>query len=148
MKRRPAPLDGVQANELFKGFTTQMIHSLPAAWDQLFVTFRAMGDYVELSAQVITVLGGAVEWTPPEPALDFFVRLREAMYKPGEGVWASVRYHLVHPSEYTVNYNWHDEPDWDHVPPPEYFEQELEKYPRDEDELPEWFSRRLDEATA
>ncbi len=144
MALRRAPLTGVQANELLKGFTTRMIHSLPAEWDQLFVEFRAMGSYTELRAHVLTVLGGTVEWTLPDSELAFLRDLRDAMYKPGEGTWNSVRYHLVHPGEYSVEYNWREEPDWVHPPPAEYFEQELEDRPRDEDELPEWFEQRLD----
>lgn len=144
MTFRKAPLNGVQANELFKGFTTQMIHSLPPAWDQLFLNFRAMGEYVELTAQVITVSGGSMDWTPPDSVPRFLTKLRGAMYNWDQGaVWTSLRYHLVHPDRYAVDYNWDDEPDWDHVPPAEFFDQELEIHPRDEDELPEWFERRL-----
>src|SRR3954454_1627470 len=92
------PLNGPQINELFKGFTTRMIHSLPAAWDQLFITFRAAGDFVEMPAHIITVLGGALEWNPPAGTAAFFAELREGMYKPGEGTWFTARYHLIHPS--------------------------------------------------
>jgi hypothetical protein len=140
------PLNPEQANELWKGFTTQMIHSLPPAWDQLFLSFRAMGSYVELTAQIITVAGGSMNWAPPDSVLPFLMKMRDGMYDFDKGTaWISLRYHLVHPSRYTVEYNWGDrEPDWNHVPPPEFFEQELEMYPRDEDELPEWFERRLD----
>ncbi|MEU3274217.1 hypothetical protein ABZ639_25535 [Saccharomonospora sp. NPDC006951] len=142
------PLDGAGANELMKGFTTRMIHSLPSAWDQLFIDFRSVGTYVELSGRLITVLGGAIEWTPPGDEAVFLMKLRDAMYRPYEGVWTSLRYHLVHPGRYSVEYDWKNEPDWDHTPPPRFFAQEFDMYPRNEDDLPEWFERRLDEADA
>ena len=150
MAFRKAPLNGIQANELFKGFTTQMIHSLPPAWDQLFLNFRAMGSYVELTAQIITVHGSSMDWTPPESVLPFLTKMRDSMYDWDQrAVWLSLRYHLVHPSKYSIEYNWGDrEPDWDHVPPAEFFDEELELYPRDEDRLPEWWERRLDDVDA
>jgi hypothetical protein len=139
------PLNPYQVNELLKDFTTRMIHSLPPPWHQLFIDFRAMGSYVELDAQIITVTGGAVAWEPG--ALEFFLELRQDMFKRGEGTWFSLKYHLVHPSRFEVRYNWRQEPDWTHVPPPECFRQESEKFPRDEETVPEWLGRRLAEST-
>ncbi len=137
------PLSGIQANELFKDFTTRMIHSLPPEWDQLFIDFRSVGEYVEMPARVITVLGGAIQWEPPGDTAPFLVKLRDAMYKPDEGVWTSLRYHLVHPDRYSIQYNWDREPDWDHVPPARFFEQELDRYPRSDEFMPDWLVDRL-----
>lgn len=141
------PLNPQQVNELFQSFTTRMIHSLPPPWDQLFIDFRAMGDYSELDAQIISVTGGAVSWQAPG-AQEFFVDLRQDMYKRRRGTWFSLKYHLVHPSRYTVEYNWEQEPDWAHVPPPEFFGKELEKFPREEEHMPEWLTRRVAESAA
>lgn len=135
------PLNTEQAHELLKGFTTWMIHSVPADWDQLFLTFRSVGGYVELPAQVVTVLGGAVDWTPPSGAVEFFVDLRDCMARPGEGAWTSLRYHLVHPGRYNAEYDWNGEPDWDHAPAREFFAAEAEKYPRET--IPDWLRQHL-----
>ncbi|MBN6035677.1 hypothetical protein [Amycolatopsis sp. 195334CR] len=124
------PLNAAQANQLLKEFTTWMVHSAPADWEQLFLTYRSVGDYVELTGQVITVVGSARSWTPPDGAVGFFADLRDGMAKPGEGAWTTLRYHLAHPGGYSAEYDWDGEPDWDHVPPAEFFRQERERYPR------------------
>jgi hypothetical protein len=118
-----------------------MIHSLPAEWDQLFITVRSVGGYLELPAQILTVLGGYVDWTPPPGTDEFFVSLRDAMARPGSGAWTSLRYHLVHPGQYGAEYDWDGEPDWDHVPPREFFVAEAAKYPREP--VPEWLRQRI-----
>ncbi|MBE1495534.1 hypothetical protein H4696_002634 [Amycolatopsis lexingtonensis] len=135
------PLTTAQAHEVLKDFTTWMIHSVPADWDQLFLTFRSVGGYVELRASIITVLGGGLEWTPPPGVAEFFAGLRDDMARPGEGTWTSLRYHLVHPGRYDAEYDWDGEPDWDHVPSREHFAAEAGRYPRET--VPGWLRQRL-----
>lgn len=135
------PLNAAQANQLVKEFTARVVNSAPAGWDQLFLTFRAVGDYVELTGRVVTALGAAGPWTPPDGAAAFFADLRDSMAKPDEGAWTTVRYHVVHPGGYSAEYDWDGEPDWDHVPPAEFFRQEMERYPRT-GERAEWLLAR------
>ncbi|MFD5090623.1 hypothetical protein ACFWMR_08485 [Amycolatopsis thailandensis] len=135
------PTSAAQANQLFKEFTTWMVHSVPSDYEQLFLVFRSVGDYVEISANVLTVMGTSTPWTPPSGVADFFVDLRDSMAQPGEGAWTSVRYHMVHPGGYSTEYDWDGEPAWDHVPPARFFAQELERYPRT-GERAEWLQRR------
>ncbi|GAA2816959.1 hypothetical protein [Saccharopolyspora taberi] len=134
------PLNPAQIDELLEGVTTQLIHTLPANWEQLFITFRSVGSYVEMPVQLINLMGQVQPWQPPDEVLGAFAGLRHGMYREGEGTWFSARYHLVHFAKVGVEYNWTDEPDWDHTPPAEFFREELETYPRDE--VPEWLRLR------
>lgn len=132
------PLNPHQVDLLFRDFTARTIESLPEQWDQLFLDFRAMGDFVELDGQVITRLGGAVAWQEQPGAVDFLVDLRANMYERGRGVWFSLKYHLIHPGRFEVRYGWQHEPDWTHRPPPEFFRRELERFPREDEHVPDW----------
>jgi hypothetical protein len=151
LKRRPAaptsplrrPLTMVESGNVMKDFTTWMVHSLPADWEQLFLTFRSVGTYTEVRGDVLTVLGASARWTPPAGAADYLLELKSAMYKMNEEAWTSLRYHLVRPLRFTVDYDWDHEPDWDHVPPAASFAEEIEEYPRDGANLPQWLRQRL-----
>lgn len=135
------PLTAEQAHERLKVLTTRLIHAMPPEWDQLFVDVRSVGGFVELPARLITVLGGAVDWTLPDGVAEFFVNLKADMARPGSGAWTSVRYRLTHPSRYSAEYDWDGEPDWDHVPAREFFVAEAEQFPREP--VPDWLDRRV-----
>jgi hypothetical protein len=135
------PLNMVMVGELLDGFRDHLLHRAPAEWQQLFIDFRSVGSYVETRAQVITVLGQAFAWEPPQ-ADGFFAGLRRGMYKAGEGTWTSVKFHLVVSGKYHAEYEWYREPDWDHVPDQRFFREELELYPRDEATVPDWLRTR------
>lgn len=144
MARPPrVPLNPAQIDGLVQGFTTRMIHSLPADWQQLFITFRCVGDYVEMPVRIITIFGQAREWEPPTDTTEFFLRLRRGMYRKGEGTWSSAKYHLAHLSKVGIDYNWKEEPDWDMLPPATSFQRELELLPRDADHIPNWLAEKL-----
>jgi hypothetical protein len=125
-------------NSLLGSVTTLLIHRLPGDWSQVFLDFRALGTSVETPVSVLNIFGQSVDWRLPDDALPFFLELRAGMYREGQGTWFSARYHLAHPSTYSIEYNWTDEPTWTHRPPAEQFQRELELFPRAESEVPDW----------
>jgi len=139
------PFGPVEEHEALLDFTTSMVQTLPTEWEQLFITFRSVGGYVEIPAQIVTVFGGSGHLRLPDSAVEFFLDQKRNMHKPGKAAWTSLRYHLIrHSSRYTAEYDWDNEPDWDNVPPAELFARELELFPRDEDRVAAWLRRRLE----
>lgn len=122
--------------------TSLLIHSLPGDWNQLFFDFRAMGRYVETPVTVLNIFGQSVDWTLPDEALPFFLELRAGMYREGQGTWTSVKYHLAHPNVYSIEYDWDEEPEWTHRPPERFFLEELEMFPRTEENIAGWLRER------
>ncbi|PRY43690.1 TNT domain-containing protein [Umezawaea tangerina] len=125
-------------NALLGSVTTLLIHRLPGDWSQLFLDFRALGSTVEAPVSVLNIYGQSVEWKLPDEALPFFLELRAGMYREGMGTWFSARFHLAHPNVYSVEYNRTEEPRWTHRPAEKYFQEELERFPRAEAEIPDW----------
>jgi hypothetical protein len=115
---------------------------MPGDWSQLFLDFRSIGRYVEHPSSVLTVFGRSVTWTLPDEALPILLDLREGMYREGQGTWFSVKGHLAHPNVYSVEYNWHDEPRWTRRPPERFFAEELQTFPRTDEETPGWLRER------
>ncbi|GAB2713650.1 tetratricopeptide repeat protein [Nocardia thraciensis] len=137
------PLNVQLVGMVFDSYRDHLLHRLPIDWQQLFVEFRSVGEYVETRANIITVYGQSIEWQPPQ-AVSFFSELRRDMYTPWEGTWTAIKFHLVVNGKYNAEYDWDNEPDWDHRPDPDHFRQEMQMFPRSEQHIPDWLRARLD----
>ncbi|WP_280455319.1 tetratricopeptide repeat protein [Nocardia brasiliensis] len=135
------PLNMQLVAQVLDSYRDHLLHRLPSDWQQLFIDFRSVGEYVETRAQVLTVLGQAIEWQAPQ-AQTFFSELRRDMYRPWQGTWTSVRFHLVVNGKYHAEYDWEHEPDWDHRPDARAYQQELQMFPRSAEHVPGWLDAR------
>ena len=64
------------------------------------------------------------------------------MYRDGRGTWFNATYRLDHPSSYNLDYD-RDEPEWRQPPPPQAYADDLQTFPRTDDNIPEWLLRRV-----
>ncbi|MGW1677988.1 hypothetical protein [Saccharopolyspora sp. NPDC002376] len=64
------------------------------------------------------------------------------MYSEGRGTWFSMRFIIDPPHNFQVQYNYRNLPDWGEAPAAD-FKLDLERYPRSEDDIPEWFREEL-----
>ncbi len=135
------PLNMQLVAMVLDSYRDHLLHRLPSDWQQLFIDFRSVGEYVETRAQVLTVLGQSIEWEAPQ-SVTFFSELRRDMYTPWQGTWTSVRFHLVVNGKYNAEYDWDHEPDWDHRPDARAFQQELHMFPRSAEHVPAWLDAR------
>lgn len=140
------PLNSGQVTELLRDLSTQLIHELPADWNQLFITYRSVGTYAELDSQLLTVLGQSRPWTPPAGTSQFFADLRRDMHTNGGEIWTSAKYHLPDTCRFDIAYDWDAEPDWEVAPPARFFQEEVDMFPRQEQNIPQWIRRRLPES--
>lgn len=72
-------------------------------------------------------------------------RLRAASYREGAGTWFSAQIVVTAESSATANYNYDDEPEWDSPLDPVDYVKDQEKFPRDEDNQPDWLKQKLTE---
>ncbi|WP_158844596.1 TNT domain-containing protein [Saccharothrix deserti] len=135
-------LDVEDQNAILGSVTTLLVQRLPGDWEQLFVDFRMMGRYLETQVSGLTMFGASFDWELPPEALPFFVQLRDGMARPGRGTWFSMKFHLVHPDTYSAEFDRDNEPDWTQPPARQYYAEELETYPRDDDVIPAWLRER------
>ena len=71
-------------------------------------------------------------------------RLRMAMYQPGNGTWFSMRMTVELPARVTADFEYEDEPDFGDAPLPESsLTDELARYPRDPEHVPDWLRGRI-----
>ncbi|MBW4716081.1 TNT domain-containing protein [Saccharothrix obliqua] len=135
-----------EQNAILGSVTTLLVQRLRGDWEQLFIDFRVVGDHVETDVSGVTMFGGPFRWELPVAAMPFFTQLREGMARPGRGTWVSLRFHLVHPDTYSVEFNHDQEPDWTSPPTAEDRADELARYPRDSP--PDWLAARAPELIA
>jgi hypothetical protein len=141
-------LTAEEQNAILGSVTTLLVHRLPGDWEELLLDLRVMGGHVESAVSVLTVFGRSIDWDLPDEALPFFAQLRAGMYEPERGTWFSARYHLVHPSRYSIAYERNAEPDWTCRPAQRSHLEELGLFPRTGDAIPEWLRERAGLATS
>ena len=86
-----------------------------------------------------------------EPRLfELLQRLREADYDPDDdGAWFSLRLYVPPAGgagEWWLAVNHFREPSWQVPPPDEKYREDLERYPREYSELPDWLSAKAPDA--
>lgn len=133
-------LTPAEQNELLEEITLVLVHTLPAAYEECVVVHRALGSHSETLGQVRKVSGPGFPslWTPPPAVGELFDRLRSGMYAEGLGTWFSAKFRLTYPFTYSVEYDRDNEPRWAEPPPEAAYAEELERYPRAPEHVPDW----------
>ncbi|MFD0902530.1 hypothetical protein [Actinomadura sediminis] len=139
------PLNPMEQNELLQKITLLLTHSLPPGWGECQVEHRSAGSHHETVGVLRRVTGPGL----PTPYDDFpdelgrlFEQLREGMYAPGLGTWFTALFKLTFPFTYEVRYDREGPPRWQTPPPAAALEDELRRFPRDPEHVPEWLAGR------
>lgn len=115
-----------------------LLHVLPPGWDYAQVKHSALGDYAETAAIVQVVAGPIVPWEPPAQIGELFGELRAASAAPGTGTWLTGVVEINHPESYQFRFNATKQPEFRGDPPETASADELRRFPRDEDKIPDW----------
>ncbi|WP_343063692.1 TNT domain-containing protein [Haloechinothrix aidingensis] len=107
--------------------------------------FRQVGDYAEL--EVREAVGDVSYCLAAPPRLgNWFDRLRAAMYEPEKGTWFQATFSLTADDRFDLHYDstsrptWRCDPERACLPDATPFAAELERYPRDRDQVPPWLA--------
>lgn len=74
--------------------------------------------------------------------------LRSATYREGAGTWFSAKVSVTAQGAVSAEYNYDDEPEWDAPVDAVAYLTDLERFPRDEANQPEWLKAKLAEGRA
>ncbi|WP_198319365.1 hypothetical protein [Actinopolyspora erythraea] len=143
---RPTAISPEEQEQIARRIGVLLLQEAPEDWQQITVEYRATGEYHDLLAEVTSQDGASRPWEPPEELNGIFGHLREGMYRPDVGTWLSALYTVERPSSYRIDINFDEEPQWPQPLPAEAYVEELNRYPRSEDNIPEWMSARLGRA--
>ncbi|MFI6346050.1 hypothetical protein [Streptomyces sp. NPDC050560] len=130
-------------HELLEQVTALVVDTLPPSWLEAVIVYRHVGRANDASVSVKDAGGSEQMWEPPVETWGLFQRLRDGMYREGEGTWFSVRYLVRASGRFEVDYDWTNRPDFADFPPADQFAAEQERFPREEAHMPDWFRQQL-----
>lgn len=116
-------------------------------WVRVDLAARLVADAAEADVHESLGDGSTSPAAVAEPELFGLLReLREAMYDPDDdGAWFSLRLYAVPGDGRWLAVNHFGEPAWRVPPPDEKYREDLERYPREYSELPDWLSAKVEQ---
>ncbi|MDR7302597.1 glycohydrolase toxin TNT-related protein [Haloactinomyces albus] len=141
---RPTAISPEEQEQIARKIGVLLLQGAPEDWQQITVEYRATGDYHDLLGETARQDGSTETWEPPEDLLGIFEHLREGMYRPDVGTWISALYIVERPSSYRIDINFDEEPQWQQPLPRAAYVDELHRYPRSEENVPDWMRAKLD----
>ncbi len=113
---------------------------------------RISGNWTSISFNVAALSGITSASTRPEPfemiklppgLMDTITELREAMVDSIRGAWFTMTAHIPRRGEPEFSYDWISKPNWgfDEDVATGCYLDDLRKYPRSPEYIPEWFPR-------
>ncbi|GAA3043064.1 TNT domain-containing protein [Actinokineospora globicatena] len=129
--------------ELIQRIGIALLEAAPPGWRRLDLVAAVTSSVQEYGLVVHLADGSAAAQEPPAEVADAFLGLREVTYIPETGAWFTARFVMNPPTEYHVFFNYQQEPRWEPPVPTEVYARDLERFPREADQVPNWLRRRL-----
>ncbi|WP_016895937.1 immunity protein YezG family protein [Mycobacteroides abscessus] len=115
----------------------------PAGWRVATVEYRKAGSVAESKVAVTTDDGQTDIVKSPIDMIRAFKDLREIMASQGNGAWLSVTLTAQPDGKCSFDYNYTELPNWTVQPTDETYIEDLAKYPRPADQIPDWYPRAI-----
>lgn len=120
----------------------------PDGWTVGHVTYRCAGKTAEYQALATMPDGRKVGFGRiPRSLSEAFRALRDSMYQPGKGAWYTAIATLYRDGRFSLDLDYDHEPQWFTPTHPGHYVEDLEQYPRSEENIPPWLRDRLTEAS-
>ncbi|WP_406688717.1 glycohydrolase toxin TNT-related protein [Saccharopolyspora sp. ID03-671] len=145
---RPTAISPEEQEQIARKIGVLLLQGAPEDWQEITVEYRATGEYTDLLGELTAQDGSSRPVEPPAELREIFERLREGMYRPDVGTWLSALYVVERPSSYRIDINFDTEPQWQRPLPRAAYVDELRRYPRSEDNIPDWMQERVDGTSA
>ncbi|MER5393023.1 glycohydrolase toxin TNT-related protein [Saccharopolyspora sp. NPDC002686] len=141
---RPTAISPEEQEQIARKIGVLLLQGAPEDWQEITVEYRATGEYHDLLGEVTAQDGSSRSLEPPVELREIFESLREGMYRPDVGTWLSALYVVERPSSYRIDINFDTEPGWQRPLPRAAYVDELRRYPRAEENIPDWMRDRID----
>lgn len=141
----PGPMEQMQHVEELAG---AMVGAAPEGWKQLTYVASRVGAH----AHDLLVFRAADETVYRLPVPDGVYapveKLKQGHYGPDKdaGTWLSMTVSVHDTMKFNADYNYDSLPDPELGTSPLAYRQEMERFPRTEEHIPEWMKRKLEEA--
>ncbi|PWV48552.1 hypothetical protein [Nocardiopsis sp. L17-MgMaSL7] len=149
MTRHPiGNMDAIQQQEILKEIGGLILGDHPEKGEHLVYEMMKVAGYGSARLTAEYENGESERISPPAAVIGMANRLRAGMYQEGKGTWFSMKYVITRPSSYTVEFNYDDRPTYQFAPEPDLYVEDLKRFPRDPENIPEWLQEELRKAEA
>ncbi len=134
----------VDPASLYKRIGEALVTVAPSGWRELHTVFRQAGRTAEDQSYALMQDGSKV-WLRgvPKESPKAFRALRQLFYQQGKGAWFTA-YCTVHADgRLEFDFDYEEEPEWNLDIVPASFIEDLEMFPRDEAQQPEWLRDKV-----
>ncbi|MGW4351633.1 hypothetical protein ACWELJ_06025 [Nocardia sp. NPDC004582] len=136
-------VEPLEHSEAFGAIGRAIAEDAPDGWQQLRLDYRATIQIEAARMQAVDAAGLVSHIEVPDAAMDCLTELRSAMYQPGTGTWFTARFVLDLAGEYSVEFDYENEPDFIPQLTAGAYALDQEYFPRDADHTPDWLSAKL-----
>ena len=142
MPRTPT-LGPVEQKEHLDRIALGLLRILPPGRQELVVRFDRIGRAAGHATRLTKSDGTHELWELPRKTLRAFDDLRTGMRVDGLGTWFVCRFRMVPSGQWDVQYSRSRQPKTNKPPTPEDFALEQQRFPRSENEMPDWYRAGL-----
>jgi hypothetical protein len=137
------PMTAEDQSQLADEMTALLVEKLPPGYSSFDLDYYAVGNYWDMFHTLLDIYHQKVDWTPPDQLIQMLGKLREGMYRPGQGTWFGANLRFDYISRLTLDFNWSKEPRWERAAPPQSaYREELELFPREPGTVPLWLEQK------
>jgi len=134
----------IEQQEILQEVGADLLGDAPEGWVRLEYEYFSVDSYSAASLRAEYSDGRSEMVRCPISVLDNPDKLRAGMYQEDKGTWFSIKYTIVRPSKYSVDFNYDEYPDFTFRPAPEGFVDDLEIVPRSEEFIPDWLREQIE----
>ncbi len=120
-----------------------LLHKLPESSVSVELTVCFAGPASLAYADVLLVDGGKTSIRGISDVVQELRELRNLMYRTGKGTWFSSKIFVSSTRSIDATYDYTNEPEWDAPISAECYVQDLERFPRDENNRPLWLREKI-----
>lgn len=115
----------------------------PAGWRRITISFSGLVDMVSSWVEIVHHDGRLERAELPLRESMEMNKLREGMYEKGKGAWFSLTFVIEQSGDFTVDYNYNEEPPFPFKLDPGRYANDYRHYPRDWENIPDWLRKKL-----
>lgn len=135
--------DPVRQGETLQSVAVSLASIMPENWQNIMYQFWQVGGFSYEDVVVVCTDGTVMEFRPPPEATEGALALKDLFHEAGKGTWLSMTVSVEVTGKFKAEYNHETELGIPAEVAPVAYLQELRRYPRNEDMLPEWWGQQL-----
>jgi hypothetical protein len=139
-------LDPTEQYDILHNVGLELLGSAPEGWKEITFITTSLGGISQSEMLVQNEDGDVRRQRFPHGVMRKFAQLRAGMYQDGRGTWFSMTYTIIPPGKFSTQFNYDNPPEFTIPPSASSYAADLEAFPREPKNIPDWLHQKLREA--